>query len=210
MPSAPISRSTSTWTWSARLRNLRSALTDLQRFLPGLAPRVRWHGQPLQPQVPDEGFSYRMFYEARLGGSSAVRARQAQVHAAARSAGLQIDFDAIHIFPNSRLACALINDAQTHLPVERMFDLAEAIYAAFFRQGKNIGQPEVLKALALGAELAWDPMQRTSQPPAHSRAYAGGVPHYEFNQQHPLTGAVPDSELLLVMAQAALAASRQG
>ncbi|MDO5626457.1 MAG: DsbA family protein [Pseudomonadota bacterium] len=144
------------WCWIG-LRHLWAALKMLRARHPDLDVPLRWHATPLLPHIPDEGVPFQAFYEARLGSRQAVNARRAQINAAARSAGLRIEFDAIGVFPNTRLPCALIDAAQAPLSTERMFALVESIYEAFFLQGHNIGQPEVLVPLARAAGLAWPP-----------------------------------------------------
>ena len=195
------------WCWIGA-RNLRAAMRELQSRQPAVAPRLTWRAAPLQPQIPDAGVPFQAFYLARLGSQHAVHARRAQVNTVAKSVGLQIDFDAIDTFPNSRLACALADFAQASLPTDRMFDLVESIYTAFFEQGQNIGQPDVLKPLALAAGVPWDPARLSAQP-LGDHAPGGGVPHVVFNGQQALSGAVPATELLQAMARALAAAPRQ-
>ncbi len=189
------------------MRSLRMAVHELQHGQPPQTTRLTWRAAPLLPQIPDQGVDFQAFYLARLGSAHAVSARRAQVNAVAKSVGLQIDFDAIDTFPNSRLACALINSAQTLLTVERMFALVESIYAAFFVQNLNIGLPDVLKPLAQAAGVPWEP-ERFATRPHGGHPPAGGVPHFEFNGQQALTGAVSTSELLHGMRAAVVAIPR--
>ncbi len=196
------------WCWIG-LRNLRTALQELRRQQPELELRLTWHADTLLPHIPDEGVDFQAFYLARRGDSRhAVVARRAQINAVAQSVGLQIDFDAIQIFPNSRLVCALINLAQTSLTPDGMFDLVESLFDAHFVQCRNIGQPEVVQSLALAAGLPWDAAHLAAQPPGR-RPPAGGVPHVEFNREQVLTGAVPAADLLQAMTQAVATAPRQ-
>lgn len=195
------------WCWIGA-RNLRTAMQELQDIHPAVAVRLAWHAEPLQPQIPDEGIDFQAFYLARLGSRQAVHARRAQVNAVARSVGLHIDFDSINTFPNSRLACALINHAQASLPIDRVFELVESIFAAFFVQGRNIGQPEVLKPLALAAGVNWDTACLTAPQP-RGVLCASGVPHFVFSSQQALTGAVPATDLLHAMTRAVVAAPPQ-
>ena len=189
------------WCWIG-LRNLRTALQELRRQQPELELRLTWHADTLLPHIPDEGVDFQAFYLARRGDSRhAVVARRAQINAVAQSVGLQIDFDAIQIFPNSRLVCALINLAQTSLTPDGMFDLVESLFDAHFVQCRNIGQPEVVQSLALAAGLPWDAAHLAAQPPGR-RPPAGGVPHVKFNREQVLTGAVPAADLLQAMTQA--------
>ena len=190
------------WCWIG-LRNLRSAWHALQQEQSGLSLRMQWHADTLLPQIPSQGIDYQSFYVARLGSPAAVEARRGQVRAAAQTAGLALNFEAITLFPNSRLACALVNLAQTQLTGDAMFDFAESVFAAYFQQGRDIGDAQVLMDLAHGAGLSIAKSQLTDPAAARSLGHAGGVPHYVFNQRETETGAVPAEHLLRLMRAAA-------
>lgn len=195
------------WCWIGT-RNLRRAIQDLHKLLPTVAIRLAWHAESLLPQIPDQGVDFKAFYLARLGSAEAVAARRAQVNALARTVGLQIDFDAITTFPNSRGACELINSAQALLTTDQMFELVESIYAAFFVQNLNIGRPDVLHQLAQAAGVPTD-LAPWSAPLHPAHAPANGVPHFVFNSQQALTGTVPATDLLQAMARAVAATPRR-
>ena len=170
--------------------------------MPTTALSIAWHASPLLPHIPAEGVPYQAFYEARLGGAAAVQARRAQVRAAAQAAGLSLNHAAIQVFPNTQLVCALVNHAQAQLDTEAMIAFVESIFSAYFQQGRNIGSPAELQALARAAGLNDDPAHWLAAQPASPVQHTGGVPYMVFNQRVPVTGAVPVAELLRVMAYA--------
>ena len=190
------------WCWIG-LRNLRSAWQVMQQELPDLRLQVQWHADTLLPQIPHQGIDYQSFYVARLGSPAAVAARRAQVRSAAEAVGLTLNFEAITLFPNSRLACALVNLAQDQLAGDAMFDFAQSVFAAYFQQGRDIGDVQVLMDLAQGAGLSVQAAQLSNPAAARSLGHAGGVPHYVFNQRETETGAVPAEHLLRLMRAAA-------
>ncbi|WP_167471178.1 DsbA family protein [Cupriavidus lacunae] len=192
------------WCWIG-LRNLRSAWASLRQQHPGLALETTWHANTLLPQIPAQGVPYQAFYEARLGGQRAVAIRRAQIRAVAESVDLSLNFESIATFPNSALACALVNAAQSRLEPEAMYQLVESIYCAFFSQGQDIGSTETLQALAQASGFRWDAWSSSPLQSSMGADHAGGVPHLVFNGQWPVTGAVPASELVRVMQQAVVA-----
>ena len=99
------------WCWIG-LRNLRAALDTFAAQQAGAPVVVTAHASTLITHIPPEGVPYQAFYENRLGGAEAVAARRAQVRAAAAAVGIQINYPAIETFPNTQLACALVNAAQ--------------------------------------------------------------------------------------------------
>lgn len=194
------------WCWIG-LRHLRSAWDALRAEQPGARLQMVWHADTLLPHIPAQGTPYQAFYEARLGSAQAVAARRAQVRAAAAAAGLQLQFEAITVFPNTRLVCALVNFAQNQLAGDAMFAFVESVYAAYFMQGRDIGSLAVLQSLAEAAGLAWDHASTQQPAPVQGLGSAGGVPHYVFNQQWQVTGAVPAADLLSLMQHALAQAS---
>ncbi|HSW20778.1 MAG TPA: DsbA family protein [Ramlibacter sp.] len=192
------------WCWIG-LRNLRSAWASLQPLHPELALEMTWHASPLLPQIPAQGVPYQAFYEARLGGKQAVEMRRAQIRAVAEPIGLSLNFEAIKVFPNSTLACALVNEAQSTLAPKAMEQLVDSIYSALFAQGRDIGAVETLQALAQAAGIDWDAGAASKRPPSMRSAPDGGVPHLVFNGQRSVTGAVRASELARIMEQAVVA-----
>lgn len=186
------------WCWIG-LRNLRSALDALA---PDTSVEVRWHASSLLPHVPMEGLPYQQFYDARLGSRDAVMLRRAQVQHHADTVGIRIAFDAIERFPNSMLACALVNAAQEHLQRDAMFDFVENLYAAYFAHGQDIGDAGVLTRLADAAGVGASPEALRASSLRQGALAPGGVPHYVFNRRVQRTGAVPASDLLNAMREA--------
>ncbi|QOT81317.1 DsbA family protein [Cupriavidus basilensis] len=192
------------WCWIG-LRSLRLAWESLRQKHPGLVLETIWHAHALLPQIPAQGIPYQAFYEARLGGQRAVAMRRAQIRAVAESVDLSLNFENIATFPNSALACALVNAAQSKLAPVAMYQLVESIYRAFFSQGQDIGSTETLQALAQASGFSWDGSASSQLQPSMEADHGTGVPHLVFNGQWPVTGAVPGSELVHVMQQAVAA-----
>lgn len=189
------------WCWIG-LRNLLTARKAFTAKFPEQQLHIQWNADTLLPQTPAQGVPYQAFYEARLGGPLAVKARRAQVRAAAEAAGLQINHAAIQTFPNTRLVCALVNYAQTRLDGEAMIRFVESIFAAYFVQGRDIGSTAELQELAQSAQLEWKPASFDALQYQSALGHAGGVPHMVFNQRLQVTGAVAPAELLRAMEHA--------
>jgi predicted DsbA family dithiol-disulfide isomerase len=183
------------WCWIG-LRHLRTAWSALRAQRPAQRLALHWHAQPLLPDIPPQGVPYQAFYLARLGSAQAVAARRAQVQAMANAAGLQIAFERIQTFPNTRLACALVGLAQEQQGSEAMFALVEAIFEAYFVQGRDIGSATVLLELAEAAGLMVDAAQWQGGPSQAMASSPGGVPHLVIAGQWAVTGARPAAELL--------------
>ena len=193
-------------------RNLDVALARLAESHPDTKARVVWRSMQLLPETPEEGVNFRAFYEARLGSPAAVRARQTQVQAAAARAGVKIDFARIKVFPNTAMGHRLLDFARVFGDRPQQDALLESLFAAFFNEGRDIGDFETLMTLAEASELdtrgarLW-----AAEPYARGDAVlprlVSGVPLYEFNDQAAISGA-QGPEILYDVMRAAIAENR--
>jgi len=190
------------WCWIGKthLDTARRMLTEHQ---PDVPLEVRWHSVQLIPQVPPQGWPYQAFYEHRLGGPDAVRARRAQVQAAATRAGLTIHHERIAVFPNTWRAHQLLaHTAQQHS--DRYEALLNDLFEAYFVQGLDLGNEQVLTALAQAHQVDSSEVDAFDAPPVWALpGSASGVPLFVFNQREVVSGAQP-SEVLLAAMQASL------
>lgn len=184
-------------------RHLDQALAQLEQIVPGVLVSVKWHSVQLIPDVPAEGLDFADFYLQRLGSAEAVRARQAQVHEAARRAGAVVDFARILRFPNTRKAHQLFSFAVSHLAPLETDRLLERLFDAYFNRGEDLGDRTTLQAIAIKHGLdtpelaAWMASEQW-QP---EKIQVPGVPFFLFNQSNQLAGAQPVDVLLAVMLQ---------
>jgi len=172
-------------------RSLDAALAALAVSHPEIRPQLRWHGLPLLPDIPAAGVDYRSFYERRLGSPEAVTVRRAQVSAAAERAGVEIDFEAIRIMPNTLAAHDLI--ARLDDP-EQQTRLIEALFIAYFQQGRNIGDPAELGSIAEEQHCLSSKANRTTRMETSINAVTG-VPYYVIDDRLALSGAQPPERI---------------
>jgi predicted DsbA family dithiol-disulfide isomerase len=104
---------------------------------------VRHRPFELQPAMPPEGLPARAFMEARFGGPEVVDGMIANVAEIGRSVGIEFDFDAMPKTPNTRLAHAAVLSYDGD---ERQRAVLLRLYAAYFEQGLDITDREVLAA----------------------------------------------------------------
>ena len=195
-------------------RHLATAITQLRAEQPDVTVNVEWRSQPLIPDTPLAGIPYREFYLARLGSAKAVAARQAQVQAAARQAGLSLALAQIQTFPNTLLAHRLVRFARQEAGTHAASALIEMLFTRYFMKAENIGDPQLLRdALQecgiavpgasdalLHHDLPWLP--RLPDPADTAAGNGMGVPHFDFNGALGISGAVPPAVLLQSMRRA--------
>ena len=114
------------------------------------AVNIRWHPFLLDNTIPSEGYEFRSFMQKRKGISSAqLQQIFDYTRQAGEVAGVQLNFDKIRLAVNTQLAHKLIALA----PVKIRNDIVEAIYQAYFENGLNIGDIEVLVAIGKNHQM---------------------------------------------------------
>ncbi|GGD32997.1 DsbA family oxidoreductase [Sinisalibacter lacisalsi] len=106
---------------------------------------VEWHPFMLNPDMPPGGMDRRAYLEAKFGGQEgAVRAYMPIVDEA-RSAGLNLNLEAIARTPSTIDAHRLIHWAGLE---GRQTAVVSALFRAYFVEGRDIGAAEVLVEIA--------------------------------------------------------------
>ena len=172
--------------------------------------RVRWHPFQLNPQMPKEGVNRREYRTAKFGSWERSLALDAQVAEAGRGEGIPFAFDRIVRTPNTLDAHRLIGLADTE-GVQNA--VVEAIFRAYFAEGRDISQTTVLLDVVAGVGLARGRAEavlsgdeglvaiRAAEEQAR-RSGVQGVPFYLINNIVALSGAREPSAFLDAFEQA--------
>ena len=160
---------------------------------------VEWHPFQLNPEMPKAGMDRRAYMEAKFGGKDgAVRAYAPLVeHAAA--AGIELNLDRIAKQPNTLDAHRLIHWAGLE---GRQTPMVAALFRALWRDGRDVGDADVLAEIAGEVGLDRAMMRRLLDGDgdaedirardAHARERGvSGVPCFVIANRHVLQGAQP-------------------
>jgi predicted DsbA family dithiol-disulfide isomerase len=183
-------------------RQLDDAVRRFQALLPDVRVETTWRSFELLPDTPIEGLCYETFYIRRLGSADAVALRRLQVKEAGRAAGVQFEFDRIRRLPNTARAHALLARAAALGTPAQQARLVDRVLTAFFSEGEDIGDPAVLRRLALACGLPESACVEAA--PAVARIAAtrrpdpdvAGVPFFVFDRASTLAGAASTASLL--------------
>ena len=160
---------------------------------------IEWHPFQLNPDMPPEGMDRRAYLEGKFGGKEGAVRAYAPVVQHAEAAGLDIDFEAMQRTPNTLDAHRLIHWAG----IERKQNtIVDALFAAYFLHGRDIGDAEVLADIADSAGMDAAMVSRLlasdadrddiKARDAHSRKMGiSSVPTFIVAQQHAVPGAQP-------------------
>ena len=158
-----------------------------------------WHPFQLNPDMPVGGMDRRTYLETKFGGKDNAMKAYAPIVERAESLNLNIDFAAIQKTPNTLDAHRLIKWAGVE---GRQTAVVMGLFKAYFENGQDIGDIDVLVEIAKAAEF--DPelvrrllnsdadVQDTHDRDKHARERGvSGVPCFIVANQHALSGAQP-------------------
>ena len=168
---------------------------------------VEWHPFQLNPDMPPEGMERRAYLETKFGGPEGALKAYTPIMEHAKAIGLEIEFDRIARTPNTLDAHRLIHWAGIE---GRQNAVVNALFKAYFQEGRDIGEHEVLADIADGTgldaavilKLLGSDADRAdlAEREAHSRKMGvNSVPTFIVAGQHAVPGAQPAELWLKVM-----------
>ena len=169
-------------------RRLEKALGQVS----DLKPEVRWLPFQLNPTMPKEGMPRAEYRKAKFGSLERSRALDARVIAEGKSEGIDFAFERIERTPNTAAAHRLIALAQNQ------GEVVDALFRAYFEEGKDIGDPEVLTAIAAQCGVkGWpEKAQEVSALEQDVREMGiSAVPTFIFDRKSGVSGAYPAETL---------------
>lgn len=171
---------------------------------------VYYHPFFLNPDIPEAGANFREYMHAKGGGRVPLEAFFAGPREAGQRVGLVFNFEAIEHAPNSIRSHCLIES----LPEPEQPAMIDAIYRAYFEDGRDIGRIDVLADIA--AEQGYDRgavqallesgqgrqmvMQKAGEA---ARLGINGVPFFVIDSLFGFSGAQPPEMMLRAIQQAA-------
>ncbi|MCC1492684.1 DsbA family oxidoreductase [Cognatishimia sp. F0-27] len=171
--------------------------------------RIRWLPFMLNPDMPAAGMDRREYLERKFGGKEGAVSAYLPVSQHAESAGLEINLEAIQRTPQTIDAHRLIHWAELE---QCQTQVVDALFRAYFVEGRDIGDVEVLADLADSAGLDAAVVQRLFASDQDRReiverdAAARGmgvtaVPTFVVAGKHAVPGAQPPDLWAKVIAE---------
>ena len=161
--------------------------------------KIEWHPFQLNPKMPADGMDRRDYLEQKFGGKDGAVRVYSQIEERAKSLDLPIDFAAMKRTPNTVNAHRLIHWAGLE---QRQTQVVDALFQAYFCDGRDIGDTDTLVDLATQSGLDGDVVRRLLEGDqdvkdiqdrdAHSREMGvSAVPTFIVGNQHVVPGAQP-------------------
>ncbi len=162
--------------------------------------KIGWRPFQLNPEMPREGMDRKDYLRAKFGDASGGKRYDAIIETG-KAEGIDFQFDRIKRTPNTILAHRLIRFAARN---DRQDALVEALFVAYFTDGKDIGDPEILASVAasVGVDAAQylagsEDDETIRQEDAFARQIGiQGVPCFIIDRQYAVSGAQPAEAFL--------------
>ncbi len=186
------------------------------RARPEITATVRYLPFLLDPATPDAGADLRARLKAKYGGDP--EAMFARVESVGRAAGLTLDFRKV------RRACATVRAHTLLVHAEARGTqraLAHALFAAYFTEGRDVGDVSVLVSIAAEHGFAEDECRalvtdasalQATRDAAEGLRREGitGVPFFVFDEKLAMSGAQPVATMLEALDRCAAEAGGAG
>lgn len=171
---------------------------------------IAWRPFQLNPTMPKSGMDRRAYLDAKFGGAEARRAMEERVAKAGEMDGIVFAFDRIERTPNTFEAHHLIWFAQQQ---GKQGDLTEALFLAYFTEGRDIGDKQELVEVAAETGLDRDEVQQflasdqgveevRAEEAAGHRMGIRGVPYFVLNGRYAISGAQPPDRFVSALQKA--------
>lgn len=185
--------------------HLKAALEQWQ----GEPVEIQYHTFFLNPAIPVDGYDFHEYMNAKGGGRVPLEGWFDRPREMGKHAGLTFNFEAIQRAPNTQRSHELIALA----PDNQREAVIDAVYAAYFEHGQDIGSMDVLLEIAQAQgmdhaqtreRLIDGKARETVLADAAWGAQIGvtGVPFFIVNGRLAFSGAQPPHMILDVLRQA--------
>lgn len=166
---------------------------------------IRWLPFQLNPAMPREGIARAEYRIAKFGSLERSRELDARVAKEGKSEGIEFAFERMQRTPNTVAAHALVGLAQEQGRGDAVVD---ALFRAYFEEGKDIGDAAVLADVAERCQVSGRPRQEAmTEVVALDQQMRGlgisAVPTFILGRKFAVSGAHPPETLAEAIREAA-------
>jgi predicted DsbA family dithiol-disulfide isomerase len=172
-------------------------LTSALQQRPEVGAEILWHPFQLNPDMPPEGMARERYIAAKFGGGQHAGRVYQNVTDVGATVGIPFHFERIKVTPNTRDAHRLIRLATETGDAD---PVVEALFNAYFIEGRDIGDAETLATIAAEAGLDGEDAARflasrdgaeevLAEDMSARRIGINAVPCFIFERKYVVSGA---------------------
>jgi predicted DsbA family dithiol-disulfide isomerase len=128
----------------------------------GLVPKTVWRPFHLTPEMPAAGMNRKAYRTKKFGSWDRSLAMDAEVAAIGKTLGIEFNYDKVLMTPNTMSGHRLLWWAEQR---HQQDALSEALFKAYFTEGRDVGRQDVLVEVA----------SETGLPKAEAAAFLDSV-----------------------------------
>jgi predicted DsbA family dithiol-disulfide isomerase len=188
-------------------RRLERALAQLNG---GAQARITWRPFQLNPTMPLDGMDRTAYIKAKFGSSEAFGQMKIQLLTAGEDERIPFAFEKIQRTPNTFAAHRLVWYAAQQ---GKQGEVVEALFRAYFLEGKNIGDLKIITHVAGEAGLDRTETEKflatdngtvevKAEEAVGRRLGISGVPYFVLNGTVSISGAQPPDIFVSAFQQA--------
>lgn len=177
-------------------------------MVPEIQADIHWRPFQLDPTIPQEGIPRRAYMEKKFGSLDKIAPIHERLTEMGQDLGIPFHFSAIEISPNTLDAHRLIRWAFG----ERQDGMVETLFRAFFVEGLNLADRNILAKLAAQCGFNADDIKAALDSDEDRDAVIGeiaaaqdlgiqGVPFFIFGQRYAVSGAETPKHLASAIRQ---------
>ena len=173
--------------------NFQKAMTQLREQVEF---DISWKPYELHPEIPQNGYDKKLYLEQKFGDLSGRPSPYKQIEEIGNSLGFEFNFSKTERIPNTFNAHRLLWKAKKE---DLQTELSEALFKAYFTDGRDVGSIEVLCDIASEAGMEKEEIKEFLNSKEGGQETAdeemsfieksiGAVPTYFINNQYIIQG----------------------